>query len=210
MNAAVPKQFLLLRNKPVLMRTLEALYRADPTASFTLVLPASHFNTWDALCESHTFYLQHKKVAGGETRFHSVKNGLAHINSGLIAVHDGVRPLVSVATIKRTFEAAEKSGAAVPVIDVNESIRSIDDLGSKALNRAAIKLVQTPQCFQYNLMLAAFEQTYSDRFTDCASVLEANGTKITLVEGNEENIKITRPQDLALADWYLANQYYLQ
>jgi 2-C-methyl-D-erythritol 4-phosphate cytidylyltransferase len=210
MNAALPKQFLLLNGKPVLMHTLNALHTAVPDASIVLVLPQSHFETWEELCSKHSFQLKHEKVAGGTTRFHSVKNGLATLSSGLVAVHDGVRPLVSVATIKRTFEAAEKSGAAVPVIDVNESVRSIDDSGNKALNRALIKLVQTPQCFQYNLMRLAFEQTYSDRFTDCASVIETNGTKITLVEGNEENIKITRPQDLALADWYLANQHLLQ
>jgi len=208
MNAALPKQFLLLQNKPVLMYTLDALHQAEPDASLMLVLPEDHFKTWNSLCETHKFSIPHRIVAGGQTRFHSVKNGLAGLDSGLVAVHDGVRPLVSAATIKRTFEAAEKSGAAVPVIDVNESVRSLDELGSKALNRASIKLVQTPQCFQYDLMHAAFEQTYSDRFTDCASVLEANGTKITLVEGNEENIKITRPQDLVMANWYLQNQLH--
>ncbi len=190
------------------MHTLQALHVAEPEANIVLVLPESHFQTWDKLCIDYSFNLKHRKVAGGQTRFESVKNGLSTITSGLIAVHDGVRPLVSAATIKRTYEAAEKSGAAVPVIDVNESVRSLDELGSKALNRASIKLVQTPQCFQYDLMHAAFEQTYSDHFTDCASVLEANGTKITLVEGNEENIKITRPRDLALANWYLQNQLH--
>jgi len=184
------------------MHTLEALHKAESKASLTLVLPEDHFNTWDTLCENHSFSLPHKKVVGGETRFHSVKNGLATLHSGLVAVHDGVRPLVSAATVQRVFAAAEISGAAVPVIDVNESVRSLSESGSKALNRAEIKLVQTPQCFRYDLMYKAFEQEYSARFTDCASVLEAHGAGITLVEGNEENIKLTRPQDLALAAWY--------
>ena len=138
MNAALPKQFLLLQNKPVLMYTLDALHQAEPDASLTLVLPEAHFKTWNSLCETHKFSIPHQIVAGGQTRFHSVKNGLAEIDSGLIAVHDGVRPLVSAATIKRTFEAAEKSGTAVPVIDVNESVRSLEELGSKALNLAVI------------------------------------------------------------------------
>jgi 2-C-methyl-D-erythritol 4-phosphate cytidylyltransferase len=206
MNAALPKQFLLLNGKPVLMHTLNALHTAVPDASIVLVLPQSHFETWDILCFEHSFHLQHEKVAGGTTRFHSVKNGLATLSSGLVAVHDGVRPLVSVTTVHRIFDTAEKHGAAIPVIDVNESVRSIDDSGNQALNRSNIKLVQTPQCFQYELMLKAFNQPYNEQFTDCASVLEANGVEIALVEGNEENIKITRPQDLALASWYLNNK----
>lgn len=189
------------------MHTLNALHMAVPDASIVLVLPQSHFVTWEELCYEHSFQLKHEKVAGGITRFHSVKNGLAHINSGLIAVHDGVRPLVSEATIKRTFEAAEKTGAAVPVIDVNESVRIINTTGSTAINRTNIKLVQTPQCFQFELMQKAFDQPYNEQFTDCASVLEEFGVKITLVDGNEENIKITRPQDFSLANWYLDNPH---
>lgn len=209
MNAAVPKQFLLLHNKPVLMHTLYALHKAEPRASITLVLPEEHFTTWNELCKTHSFSLPHKKVAGGETRFHSVKNGLATLHSGLIAVHDGVRPLVSAATVQRVFAAAENKGAAVPIIDVNESVRSLSAAGSKALNRSDVKLVQTPQCFRYELMHKAFEQDYTARFTDCASVLEAHGVSISLVEGNEENIKLTRPQDLALATWYVEHTHNL-
>jgi 2-C-methyl-D-erythritol 4-phosphate cytidylyltransferase len=205
MNAALPKQFLLIDNKPLLMHTLQALHEAEPEANIVLVLPESHFQTWDKLCIDHSFNLKHRKVAGGQTRFESVKNGLSTITSGLIAVHDGVRPLVSATTVARCFEAASNFGAAVPVVDANESVRFVDNHENRALNRASVKLVQTPQCFQFELMQKAFGQPYNEGFTDCASVLESDGVKIALVEGNVENIKITRPQDLPLAEWFIEN-----
>ena len=205
MNAALPKQFLLIDNKPLLMHTLQALHEAEPEANIVLVLPESHFQTWDKLCIDYLFNLKHLKVAGGQTRFESVKNGLSTITSGLIAVHDGVRPLVSATTVARCFEAASNFGAAVPVVDANESVRFVDNHENRALNRASVKLVQTPQCFQFELMQKAFGQPYNEGFTDCASVLESDGVKIALVEGNVENIKITRPQDLPLAEWFIEN-----
>ncbi len=205
MNASLPKQFLLIDNKPLLMHTLQALHEAEPEANIVLVLPESHFQTWDRLCIDYSFNLKHRKVAGGQTRFESVKNGLSTITSGLIAVHDGVRPLVSATTVARCFEAASNFGAAVPVVDVNESVRFVDNDENRALNRASVKLVQTPQCFQFELMQKAFGQPYNEGFTDCASVLESDGVKIALVEGNVENIKITRPQDLPLAEWFIEN-----
>jgi 2-C-methyl-D-erythritol 4-phosphate cytidylyltransferase len=148
----------------------------------------------------------HQVVSGGETRFHSVKNGLSAVNSGLVAVHDGVRPLVSKDTIHRCFEEAARAGAAIPVVPSSESVRMVANFSSKALDRSTIRMVQTPQCFRYEWMKEAFEQDYRESFTDCASVVEAAGFSVSLVEGNPENIKITHPADLALASWVIAQK----
>jgi 2-C-methyl-D-erythritol 4-phosphate cytidylyltransferase len=205
MNASVPKQFLLLANKPVLMHTLQNLHVAAPDAPIILVLPADQREYWSALCSAHHFSILHQVVAGGETRFHSVKNGLALATGDYVAVHDGVRPLVSKETIDRVFEAAYQHGAAVPAISPNDSVRILNGKASVAVERANVALVQTPQCFRLALIKKAFEQGYRKEFTDCASVLEADGVAVSTVNGNEENIKITRPQDLILADWYIKN-----
>ena len=205
MNSAVPKQFLILDREPVLMHTIKALHAAAPDAPIILVLPAEQLEHWGRLCENHQFKIIHKVVAGGETRFHSVKNGLALVTTDFVAVHDGVRPLVSKETIERVFEAAYFNGAAVPAIAPNDSVRIINGMESKAVERSNIALVQTPQCFKLTLIKKAFEQEYRKEFTDCASVLEADGVVVSTVNGNEENIKITRQQDLILADWYIKN-----
>ncbi len=205
MNASVPKQFLLLGNKPVLMHTLHALHATAPDAPIILVLPSDQRAYWDALCVEHQFSVAHQVVGGGETRFHSVKNGLALATGEYVAVHDGVRPLVSKDTINRVFEAAYHYGAAVPTISPNDSVRILNGKESVAVERAHVALVQTPQCFKLALIKKAFEQNYRKEFTDCASVVEAAGESVSTVNGNEENIKITRPQDLILADWYIKN-----
>lgn len=204
MGSALPKQFLRLGNRPVLMHTLEKFREALPEANLLLVLPEDHHETWNQLVKKHQFLVEHHLCQGGATRFHSVKNGLHHIHDGIVGVHDGVRPLVSVETIKRCFSGAASAGNAVPVVPAVESLRMLQAEGaSLAVKRSDFVLVQTPQCFQTEAMKLAFEQEYQDHFTDCASVMEAAGHHIHLVEGNPENIKITNPMDLVFAESYL-------
>ncbi|NDP20691.1 MAG: 2-C-methyl-D-erythritol 4-phosphate cytidylyltransferase [Paludibacter sp.] len=201
MNANIPKQFLELHGKPILMHTLEVFHRFDATMQVILVLPATQIDFWRELCKKHAFTLSHQIISGGQTRFHSVKNGLEAVkNSGLIAIHDGVRPLVSNETIGRCFLEAQKYGAVIPVIDLVDSIREITASGSASVDRNAYKLVQTPQVFDSELLIKAYKQDFSSLFTDDASVVEAFGTEIHLVEGNRENIKITTEIDLKMAE----------
>lgn len=201
MNANIPKQFLELHGKPILMHTLEVFHRFDATMQLILVLPATQIDFWRELCKKHAFTLSHQIISGGQTRFHSVKNGLEAVkNSGLIAIHDGVRPLVSNETIGRCFLEAQKYGAVIPVIDLVDSIREITASGSASVDRNAYKLVQTPQVFDSELLKKAYKQDFSSLFTDDASVVEAFGTEIHLVEGNRENIKITTEIDLKMAE----------
>lgn len=200
MNAGLPKQFLPIGNKPILMRTLAAFYRYDPQATIILVLPGSQFSFWKQLCEEHHFTIPYLLTKGGETRFHSVKNGLSLVTEhSLVAVHDGVRPFVSQATIHRCFEAAELNGSGIPATELVDSIRYVDEKGNKAVNRSNYRLVQTPQVFQSALLKEAYQQEYTPGFTDDASVIEALGKEVQLVEGNKENIKITTPFDLEIA-----------
>lgn len=206
MQASIPKQFLLIDGRPILMHTIEKFQAAMPELLMILVLPTEHLETWRALCTTHHFDIPHQVVQGGETRFHSVKNGLSTVNSGLVAVHDGVRPLVSKDTIHRCFEEAGRAGAAIPVVPSSESVRMVANFSSKALDRSTIRMVQTPQCFRYEWMKEAFEQDYRESFTDCASVVEAAGFSVSLVDGNSENIKITHPADLALATWVITQK----
>ena len=206
MQADIPKQFIEIHGKPVLMHTLEAFHRYDDSIQLILVLPASQLNAWKKLCLKHAFLLPHQIVSGGETRYNSVLNGLAQIKTpALIAVHDGVRPFVSNGTIKRCFDEAEKHGSAIPVIDIVDSIRQITKTGSQSVDRTNYKLVQTPQVFDSEILKKAYEQDFSALFTDDASVVEALGLKITLVEGNRENIKITTAFDLVLAETVLSS-----
>jgi 2-C-methyl-D-erythritol 4-phosphate cytidylyltransferase len=201
MGSDIPKQFLEIGGKPVLMHTLETFRNFDAGINIILVLPEPQISFWKQLCSKFRFDIGHKITAGGETRFHSVKNGLALINSeGVIGVHDGVRPFVSANTLGNTYKTAVSKGNAVPVIDAFESIRQVTCTGNKALDRSTIKLVQTPQVFLSDQLFEAYELPYSDTFTDDASVVEAAGFSINLVEGNRENIKITTPFDLKLTE----------
>jgi 2-C-methyl-D-erythritol 4-phosphate cytidylyltransferase len=201
MNSDIPKQFIEIQGKPVLMHTIEVFHRFDDTMQLILVLPEVQIGFWKELCKKHNFTLIHQIVSGGKTRFNSVKNGLGFIETpSLVAIHDGVRPLVSIETISSCFEAAEKFDAVVPVFDLVESIRQITENGSQTVDRNAYKLVQTPQVFDAELLKKAYEQDFSDIFTDDASVVEATGTKVHLVEGNRENIKITTEFDLIIAE----------
>ena len=209
MGADLPKQFLPIGGRPVLMHTLEAFERAIPGIQLVLVLPADQQDFWRDLCEKHHFTLSHTIATGGETRFHSVKNGASVLCADaqrieIVAVHDGVRPFVSVDVIRRCFDAAREHGAAVPVVPVVETLRQISPPSSFTVDRSLFRLVQTPQTFQLPLLLKAYEQPYRDTFTDDASVVEALGHPITLIEGNRENIKITTPFDLTIAEALLA------
>lgn len=200
MGTETPKQFLQVANKPILLHTLEKFHATNPLFNLILVLPAAHFTMWQQILLQFNCTIPHTLVEGGNTRFHSVKNGLDLINDGYVAVHDGVRPLVSSKTIRNTLDYAAKYGAAIPVIQSTDSIRMLKDGSSIALNRAQLRNVQTPQCFEVAILKKAMLQEYSTEFTDCASVVEKAGFPIYLSEGNSENIKITTPLDLKLAE----------
>lgn len=207
MNADIPKQFLLLGEMPVLMHTIKKFHSFDPNINIVLVLPADQIQIWNDLCKRHSFTIQHQITSGAETRFGSVSNGLKHIKGkGLVAIHDGVRPLVSQHTIERCFDLALEKGNAIPVMPLVESLRSICKKTNTAENRENFVSVQTPQVFDVDLIQRAYKQEYTPEFTDDASVLENMGIAINLTEGNAENIKITRPFDLIVAKALLTNK----
>ncbi len=201
MGTELPKQFLPIGGKPVLMHTLEAFYAYSPEVKIILVLPRSQQDYWKKLCIEYGFALPHFIADGGETRFHSVKNGLALVQEdGLVAVHDGVRPFVSREVIARCYELAATKKAVVPVIGIVETVRCLDGgPGGVTVNRENYKLVQTPQTFDSGILKKAYGQPYTAAFTDDASVVEAWGFPVCLTEGNRENIKITTPFDLKFA-----------
>jgi 2-C-methyl-D-erythritol 4-phosphate cytidylyltransferase len=207
MNAQIPKQFLEIAGKPVIMHTIETFFNFDPEISLIVVLPPDQVEYWQQLCKKHAFSIHHRIAPGGETRFHSVKNALDFISTpSLVAVHDAVRPLVSAETISRCFENAEKADAAIPVIELVDSIREITGDKSKTVIRNNFRLVQTPQIFDGELLIEAYNQQYNPLFTDDASVVESAGKKIYLVEGNRENIKITTQMDLTFAEMIMKNK----
>ena len=204
MKNNIPKQFLELNGRPVLMHTFNAFMRYDPQIEFILVLPKNHIESWKSLCDMHKFDLKHKIAFGGETRFDSVKNGLELItDEGIVFIHDGVRPLVSEKTIENCFETALDKGNALPVIQVSESVRLVEGLENIPVDRSKYFLVQTPQTFKTQLIKKAYRQANSNSFTDDATVLESIGETIHLVDGNRENIKITFPEDLVYAKIFL-------
>lgn len=205
MGGEVPKQFLPIGGKPVLMRTVEAFYQTDAETGIVLVLPQEQQSYWKNLCCQYDFRIPYILADGGCTRFHSVRNGLQVIpdedSDSLIAVHDGVRPFVSPRVIQECFEAATRWGAVVPVLDMVDSVRQLsEDGGSMAVDRSCLKLVQTPQTFRADILKNAYRQEFTERFTDDASVVEASGVSVALVSGNRENIKITTPFDLKIAE----------
>ena len=211
MGSDIPKQFLPVGGKPVLMRTLERFREYSPTLQIILVLPKAQQDYWRQLCQQYQFPLPVEEgvrggfyllADGGETRFHSVQNGLALIPDdaeGVVGVHDGVRPFPSIEVIRNCYETAREKKAVIPVIPVVETVRHLQGEVSVTVPRNDYRLVQTPQCFDIQLLKAANRQPYNDGFTDDASVVEAFGFDITLVEGNRENIKITTPHDLKIA-----------
>jgi 2-C-methyl-D-erythritol 4-phosphate cytidylyltransferase len=238
MKSAIPKQFLLLEDKPLLMHTIERFYSFDSTIDIILVLPAGHHQLWKRLVDEHSFGINHRLTAGGEERFHSVRAGLELVrqasrdtahdggmgvdhdgailpgndrvrvsesgpghmkDESLIAVHDGVRPLVSHDTIWRCYADAEEFGTAIPFVEPADSVRVIEADDSRPLPRNEVRLIQTPQVFRSSLIMSAYDRDFDPSFTDDATVAEAAGIKIHLTHGNRENIKITTPEDLAVA-----------
>ena len=216
MGGDLPKQFSPLEGKPVLMHTLEAFHRWDASAGLILVLPEDHQPYWKMLCREIGCKVPHRIANGGETRFYSVRNGLQSLSEEignafgrsekvLVAVHDGVRPFVSPEVISKCFTEAEISGAAIPVVPVVDSLREFTGGTSHPVDRSRYQAVQTPQVFDYDLLMEAYEQPYTDLFTDDASVVEAFGHGIVTVPGNRENIKITTPFDLLVAEALLSS-----
>ena len=200
MGSDIPKQFLPIGGKPVLMRTIERFREYSRTLQIILVLPKAQQDYWQQLCSEYDFRVDYQLADGGETRFHSVQHGLALIPDnadGVVGVHDGVRPFPSIDVIRNCYEAARTAKAVIPVIPVVETLRHVSE-GTKP--RGDYRLVQTPQTFDIQLLKAANRQPYNDCFTDDASVVEAFGYKITLIEGNRENIKITTPYGMKIAE----------
>ena len=209
MGSDIPKQFLPIGGKPVLMRTLERFRAYSEDLQIILVLPETQQDYWKELCKKYDFKVEYQLANGGETRFHSVQNGLALIPEnaeGVVGVHDGVRPFPSIDVIRNCYETARKAQAVIPVIPVVETLRHISltshlsPLTSKTVPRSDYRLVQTPQTFDIQLLKAANRQPYDEGFTDDASVVESYGHEITLVDGNRENIKITTPYDIVVAE----------
>ncbi len=201
MNADIPKQFLLLLGKPVLMHTIFAFYNSIPEINIIVVLPQKQFEYWNNLCDKYNFNIKHKIIEGGPTRFHSVKKGLSLINEeSIIAIHDGVRPLIKKETIEKSFAYAERYGNAVPTIPINDSVRIVDGTINKVIDRNKLRIIQTPQTFKSKIIKRAYAQNYSDNFTDDATVVESIGEEIHLFDGDLENIKITNPVDLKIAE----------
>lgn len=210
MGSEVPKQFLTVRGVPVLMLTLQKFHAFDPKMELIVVLPEDQMDYWRGLCQEHGCSIPHQIVAGGETRFHSVKKGLDLIeadNNAVVGVHDGVRPFVSDEVLQRCYTLAEEKKAVIPVMPVVETLRkvyveqcSMPRNGSVMVPRREYRLVQTPQVFNVALLKQAYNQTYVTEFTDDATVVEGIGIQVTLTEGNQENIKITTPFDLKIAE----------
>ncbi|MDX9727257.1 MAG: 2-C-methyl-D-erythritol 4-phosphate cytidylyltransferase [Bacteroidales bacterium] len=200
MGSSVPKQFLGLAGRPVLMHAIERFYSFDASVKIITVIPENQFGFWEELVARHSFSVPHILAAGGATRFESVRNGLEHVpENSYVAIHDGVRPLVSTSTIRRCFETAFTYGNAIPAIAPSDSVRIMTGQGNMAVNRQYVKLIQTPQVFRTDLIKKACQQKYAPDITDDAMLLEKTGVEIVIVEGNRENIKITNPEDLLIA-----------
>ncbi len=209
-GSSVPKQFLELGGEPVLWHSIRAFHAAlKPDVEIIVALPEHQISLWRSMVGNKTGMINHRLVAGGESRFHSVKNALGIISPAaddLIAVHDGVRPLVSETVIRQAVDEARRYGSAVPVVPVTDSIRQVTDCENKALNRATLRAVQTPQVFKAELLIKAYEQAYDPTFTDDASVWERAGNKVHLSAGETRNLKITVPDDLEIAEMYLRDE----
>lgn len=205
MGTDIPKQFLELAGKPVLMHTIERFLKYNNAIQIVTVLPVEYLEYWEQQKKKYLFDIPHIIVKGGDTRFISVRNGLEYVDDdALVAVHDAVRPLVSIETIKRCFETAGEYGNAIPVISPADTIRIVNKENNEPVDRLLVKQIQTPQVFLGRLLKKAYGQSYLPEFTDDATVLEKTGEKIRLVDGNRENIKITNPEDLIIAQYLLS------
>ena len=213
MGSDIPKQFLPIGGKPVLMRTIERFREYSEDLQIILVLPEAQQAYWQELCEKYDFQIAYQLANGGQTRFHSVQNGLALVPDdaqGVVGVHDGVRPFPSIEVIRRCYETARTAKAVIPIIPIVETVRHLVHKGhSVTVPRDEYRLVQTPQTFDIQLLKAANRQPYNDGFTDDASVVESYGHQITLVEGNRENIKITTPYDLRIGEMLASDEHGL-
>ena len=200
MGTDIPKQYLEIKNKPVIIHTIEKFLKFDPEIRLVIVINTDYLQIWDELIKKFPIQSKYQIVFGGKTRFHSVMNGLKMIDEeSLVGIHDAVRPLISVETIKNIYKHAEIHGNAIPVIDVKETTRILTESGSKMLDRSLLKMVQTPQVFKYNILKNAYRTEYMSEFTDDASVVEHSGVGIHLVEGDNYNFKITSPEDFEIA-----------
>lgn len=204
MGTEIPKQFLEIHHKPVLMHSISRFFDFDNHLQIIVVLPEKQIDFWERLCIKYKFNIQHQIVKGGAERFFSVQNALNTINlEGIVAIHDAVRPLVSQQTIDLAFASAATRGNGIPAISIKDSLRKFNETHNHAVNRSNYKIIQTPQCFKVSDIKKAYFQEYRQEFTDDASVLEYSGAKVYLTEGNNENIKITNPFDLKLAEFLL-------
>jgi 2-C-methyl-D-erythritol 4-phosphate cytidylyltransferase len=201
MGSEIPKQFLDLKGKPVLMHSMNRFIDYDAAINLIIALPARQIEFWNSLCLEHQYEVPHQIVEGGSERFYSVKNALALVEeNALVGIHDAVRPLVSIQTINLAFQSAMQFGSGIPSVSLSDSIRLIDGNYSKAVNRSDYQIIQTPQCFASSNLLLAFKQAYKREFTDDATVLESFGIAVHLTQGNTENIKLTTPADLKIAE----------
>lgn len=204
MQSDMPKQFMLLKGRPVLMHTIEAFYDSDLKPEIIVVLNVDFHQYWEQLCEEYKFTIPHQLIKGGHHRFHSVKNGLKAVKgTAIVAIHDAVRPLVSRDLIKVSYQQAEQNGNAVTAVKSLDSVRQSTGDGTVHLNREDIYLIQTPQTFRTDILNKAYKQDYRNEFTDDASVVERSGVSIHLVKGDNRNLKITFPEDILLAELYL-------
>jgi 2-C-methyl-D-erythritol 4-phosphate cytidylyltransferase len=200
MKGKTPKQFIEVHGKPLIIYSFEAFFNYDNSIRFILALNAGYFSLWDEIIKKYPVFSGQTIVPGGETRFHSVMNALKMVEEeSLVAIHDAVRPLVSQETISRCFDVAGINGSAVPCLEISESLREITSAGNRPVDRDRFRTIQTPQVFRSDILKKAYKQRYRINLTDDATVVENAGHKITLVEGNRENIKITTQEDLILA-----------
>ncbi len=207
MGKNLPKQFIPINGKPVLMRTIDAFYNYNPDIRIVIVLSEDYTEYWKKICTEYDYKIPHQTAIGGNTRFHSVKNGLELVGSGLIAVHDAARPFVSKELIANAFKKAAEDKAVIPIIDATDSLREItEENTSRIIDRTRIKLVQTPQIFESDLLKTAYKAEYTDNFTDDSSVVESFGVAISLIKGESTNIKITTAFDLEIAEVILKHQ----
>lgn len=208
MGGELPKQYLPLQGKPVIVHTLERFRTFDPEMKLVVVLARAHKELWEEVASGYDICRGLTLTEGGPTRYDSVKNGLKHIGKeGLVGIHDAVRPLVSLATLSAAYESAQREGSGIPVIEMEESVRMLNETGASThMDRTRLKKVQTPQVFRSDRILEAYKQDYNTVFTDDASVYESLFGSVTLVEGNRENIKITTPADLQLASLLIASR----
>jgi len=201
MESSIPKQFLSINNEIILMKSITTFHLFDPSLKIIVTIPKEHILFWKNLCKKRDFHIEHIIVKGGNTRYHSVQNALEKItNEGIVAIHDGVRPLVNSTTIENVFKTASIKGNAVPYIDAIDSIRFLDSKVNHPVDRNKYKLIQTPQAFNCAVIKNAYKQPWEEAFTDDASVVEKLGVKINLVLGNRENIKITSQIDIKIAE----------